>query len=63
MPSSMLDSGRSLSIHIYDLAMNVPGGERHATATALVLVALLLVINLSAAGLCRVWRARSGVGA
>lgn len=58
MPSSLLDSGRALSIHIYDLAMNVPGGERNAYGTALVLVALLLVINLMAAALCRLWLAR-----
>lgn len=45
MPESLLDSGRSLSIHIYDLAMNVPGGEKNAYATALVLVGLLVAIN------------------
>lgn len=45
MPQSLLDSGRSLSIHIYDLAMNVPGGEGRADATALVLLALLITIN------------------
>lgn len=45
MPSSLLDSGRSLSIHIYDLAMNVPGGADNAYATAVVLVSLLLAIN------------------
>lgn len=48
MPSSWLDSGRTLSVHIYDLAMNVPGGTAAASATALVLVFLLLVINLGA---------------
>lgn len=55
MPLSMMDSGRSMSIHIYDLAMNVPGGESNAYATALVLVALLLLINVLAAGLGRLW--------
>ncbi|MEO1085282.1 MAG: phosphate ABC transporter, permease protein PstA, partial [Acidobacteriota bacterium] len=44
-PDSLLDSGRSLSIHIYDLSMNVPGGEPNAYASALVLVGLLIVIN------------------
>ncbi len=48
MPASLLDSGRALSIHIYDLAMNVPGGETNAYASALVLIALLLFINLTA---------------
>jgi phosphate transport system permease protein len=48
MPTSLFDSGRALSIHIYDLSMNVPGGEDNAYATALVLVGLLLLINLAA---------------
>lgn len=45
MPSSLHDSGRALSIHIYDLSMNVAGGESNAYASALVLVVLLLAIN------------------
>lgn len=48
-PGSLLDSGRALSVHIYDLAMNVPGGDENAYAAALVLVAALLVINQTAA--------------
>ncbi len=51
MPESLLDSGRALSIHIYDLSMNVAGGEPNAYASALVLVALLLVINSAASWL------------
>jgi phosphate transport system permease protein len=45
MPSSVFDSGRVLSIHIFELAMNVPGGNGPAQASTLVLVLLLLVIN------------------
>ena len=45
MPESLWDSGRSLSVHIYDLAMNVSGGESNAYASALVLVSFLLLIN------------------
>jgi phosphate transport system permease protein len=45
MPESIFDSGRSLSIHIYDLTMNVPGGDTNAYKTSLVLVALILFIN------------------
>lgn len=45
MPESLLDSGRALTVHIYDLAMNVPGGNDHAFASALILVFLLLGIN------------------
>ncbi len=48
MPQSLHDSGRALSIHIYDLGVNVPGGEANAYATALVLVAILLVTNSAA---------------
>lgn len=48
MPQSLHDSARSLSIHIYDLSLNVPGGDANAYASALVLVGLLLVINLAA---------------
>jgi len=47
MPGSLLDSGRSLSVHIYDLAMNVPGGMPRAAATALVLLTFIILINLA----------------
>lgn len=49
MPESLLDSGRALSIHIFDLAMNVPGGESNAYSSAVVLIVLLLIINWAAA--------------
>jgi len=55
MPESLMDSGRALSIHIYDLAMNVAGGNPHAYATALVLVGLLLIINFSASRIAEKW--------
>ena len=51
MPESLLDSGRALSIHIFDLSMNVSGGDTHAYASALVLVILLLAINGTASRL------------
>lgn len=44
-PESLSDSGRSLSVHIYDLALNVTGGNERAFAAASVLVILLLLIN------------------
>ena len=49
MPTSLLDSGRSLSIHIFDLSMNVTGGDKNAYASALVLILILLLINAIAA--------------
>ena len=48
MPGSLLDSGRALALHIFDLSMNVPGGDNAAYASALVLVCLLLSINILA---------------
>ena len=53
MPSSAMDSGRSLSVHIYDLAMHVPDGEQRAAATAIVLVSLIILINLAVHKLLR----------
>lgn len=53
MPRSVFDSGRSLSIHIHDLAMNVPGGVPRAHATALVLILLVLGVNLLTHALMR----------
>ena len=53
MPTSLLDSGRSLSIHIFDLSMNVTGGDANAYGSALVLIVILLFINAIAA-----WSAR-----
>ena len=63
MPSSLMDSGRALSIHIYDLSMNISGGEARAYSSALVLVALLLVINLSASAITRRWLGRHTLSA
>jgi len=45
MPGTVLDSGRALSVHIYDLAMNIPGGDGRAYASAVVLVIILLLLN------------------
>jgi phosphate transport system permease protein len=53
MPESWLDSGRSLSVHIFDLSMNVPGGERMAYASSLTLIASVLLINSVAGMLAR----------
>lgn len=54
-PGSLFDSGRSLSVHIFDLSMNVAGGDRHAYGSALVLIAMLLVINASASWTANRW--------
>ncbi len=61
MPSSLLDSGRALSVHIYDLALNVPAGDGMAYASALVLLALLLAMNALATALVQHWQRRKGL--
>ncbi len=53
VPESLGDSGRTLAVHIYELAMNVPGGESQAYATGVVLLGALLLINLLTALLGR----------
>lgn len=55
MPVSLLDSGRSLAVHVYDLSMNITGGDAAAHAAALVLIALILVFNLLAHWLSDRW--------
>jgi len=59
MPDTVFDSGRSLSVHIFDLSMNVPGGEPSAYSSALVLVILLLLINASTHWMAKKIRHRS----
>jgi len=61
MPESLLDSGRALSVHIYDLAMNVPGGDSMAYASALVLLGLLVGMNALATELVQRWQRRKGL--
>jgi len=58
MPSSLYDSGRALSVHIYDLSMNVTGGDNAAYATALVLIVLIIAINGLAIGMSDQWLAK-----
>ncbi|SFP83144.1 phosphate ABC transporter membrane protein 2, PhoT family [Nitrosomonas cryotolerans] len=55
MPGSLLDSGRALAVHIYDLSMNVTGGDGAAYASALVLVILIIVLNTLAQSLVDSW--------
>jgi len=50
-PQSWHDSGRALSVHIWELSNNVAGGDRNAATSALVLLLLLLVINGAASWL------------
>jgi phosphate transport system permease protein len=57
-PDSLSDSGRALSVHIYDLAMNIPNGGPQAAASALTLLAAILAINLAASALGDRWLRR-----
>lgn len=58
MPESLLDSGRALAVHIYDLSMNVTGGDQAAYASALSLVLLIVLINVLAQWCTERWLAR-----
>lgn len=55
MPESLHDSGRALAVHIYDLSMNVIGGDKAAYGSALVLIIIVVIINLSANLLSELW--------
>ncbi|NOT12095.1 MAG: phosphate ABC transporter permease PstA [Methylococcaceae bacterium] len=55
LPGSLFDSGRALSVHIYDLSMNVAGGDANAFSSALVLIILLVLINSLAMNLAKHW--------
>jgi phosphate transport system permease protein len=46
MPGSLFDSGRALSVHIFDLSMNVGGADGMAQASALVLLTMLTVLSI-----------------
>ncbi|MEJ2682327.1 MAG: ABC transporter permease subunit [Gammaproteobacteria bacterium] len=54
-PSSLFDSGRALAVHIYDLSMNVTGGDQLAYASALTLIIIIVMINLLAQFLTDHW--------
>ncbi|MBB3059918.1 phosphate ABC transporter permease PstA [Microbulbifer rhizosphaerae] len=58
IPGSLLDSGRALAVHIYDLSMNVTGGDAAAYASALVLIALIALLNVLAQALTDNWLSR-----
>lgn len=58
MPESLSDSGRALAVHIYDLSMNVTGGDQAAYASALVLIVFIIAINASALALSDRWLRR-----
>ncbi|PKM28669.1 MAG: phosphate ABC transporter, permease protein PstA [Gammaproteobacteria bacterium HGW-Gammaproteobacteria-11] len=58
MPESLSDSGRALAVHIYDLSMNITGGDQAAYGSAVVLVTLIVLINLVANQLSLHWAKR-----
>lgn len=58
MPGSVMDSGRALSVHIYDLSMNVTGGDAAAQASALILLMIIIVLNMLAYAITDLWLGR-----
>ena len=61
MPGSVMDSGRALSVHIYDLSMNVTGGDQAAYTSALTLICIIIVLNISAQIIMNRWLHRRTV--
>lgn len=59
-PDSLYDSGRALAVHVYDLSMNVTGGDTAAYGSALVLMGLIAVINALTMGLSMHWTKQKG---
>jgi len=55
-PGTVFDSGRVLSVHIYDLSMNVVGGERMAYLSATVLLISILCIGMTVNAVQTWWR-------
>ena len=55
MPDQLLDPGRVLALHIFQLVMEVPGGEPRACASALVLVVVISITAWVARTLPRRW--------
>lgn len=55
MPGSLMDSGRALAVHIYDLSMNVTGGDSAAYASALTLVTVIIIFNMMAQTMTDQW--------
>jgi phosphate transport system permease protein len=45
-------------VHIFDLSMNVSGGDKAAYASALVLILLIVVLNMTAQWVTDRWLAR-----
>jgi phosphate transport system permease protein len=58
MPESLHDSGRALAVHIYDLSMNVMGGDKAAYGSALVLIIFIITINLLTITASNYWSAK-----
>lgn len=58
LPGSLMDSGRALAVHIYDLSMNVTGGDGAAYASALILIMLIIILNTLAQSLGDRWLSR-----
>jgi phosphate transport system permease protein len=58
MPGSLLDSGRSLAVHVFDLSMNVTGGDSAAYGSAIVLIVVIAIMNAIAMLLSDRWLAK-----
>lgn len=57
-PQSLLDPGRVISVHIYELAMNVVGGEQKAYESATLLIFIMMLIGFVSSLLTKHLRAK-----
>lgn len=60
-PESVMDSGRSISVHIFDLSMNVSGADHNVYASAIVLIAMVITFNLFIYALHRLYIKMEGL--
>jgi phosphate transport system permease protein len=56
MPSGLENPGRTIAVHIYELAMNVAGGDPSAAASALILILCLIGIQVASSALLQAHR-------
>ena len=48
MPSDLMDPGRALTVHVYEMSMNVTGGESAAYGSATILLGTILLVHILA---------------
>ncbi len=60
-PESLMDSGRSISVHIFDLSMNVSGADHNVYASAIVLITIVIAFNIFIYALHKLYTRMTGL--